>query len=706
MPEIKKIISIDNTLLQNDSRALIETIDVGVQICALDKNYTMLSCNSNAASILGYDEINADSIGNINFATLMHPDDVEKFTNDFISNELSKNGFFSIEFRITDIKGNFKWVLEKGSIYESSDGTQKLQSLLFDITENKKQEEILKLLTRKYEIAMNSSNLKLFEYDITTKTITLFDSYYKPLGLSKVISNGPATLIEQGIISPSSASEYLRLFEEVSNGNTEASAQVIINNNPHENQYCEITLSTVFSDAGVPIYAIGVQKDIKEYKELLRENQFANNLVNSQMVLLEANLTKDKILFLNAPEKEKKIVSGGMSYSNFLSEFSLYSANDDIQEILSIDNLLNNFAKGETTCELQCMLKDNETSSSEFRWFNITANLIDDASEGSSQIYLRLYLEDIHKEKMLENKYKEEHEAFQSILANKASISYEINLNQDVFLQGTEQWLMDFNITPTSSYSEKIIEIANTIIHEDDKQVALSTLGSTNLLLSFARDEKQVSCEYRRLCKDGQYHWWESQVHLFLVPETKDVCGFVYLKDIDVEKKERLALQFNAEHDLMTNLFNKVFTESLITDNLTKHSITLTHCGLLMIDLDNFKMLNDTFGHAYGDKVLIDIANKIKSMFRQEDIIGRIGGDEFCVFSSGISSHEHLRSKASKLCDLLKNTYTVGDNSVTVSASIGLAFTDDIGFNAKDLLKHGDEAMYRAKHAGKNRVSS
>ena len=121
---------------------------------------------------------------------------------------------------------------------------------------------------------------------------------------------------------------------------------------------------------------------------------------------------------------------------------------------------------------------------------------------------------------------------------------------------------------------------------------------------------------------------------------------------------------------------------------------------LLVIDIDKFKNINDTFGHLIGDQVLLNVVAVLKGMLRSSDFAGRIGGDEFCVFMKNILSLSYLHEWLDELLKRLVNT-TVKDQKV-LSASIGVCMSDHT-CRYDEIFQRADEAMYRAKHAGGNR---
>lgn len=167
-------------------------------------------------------------------------------------------------------------------------------------------------------------------------------------------------------------------------------------------------------------------------------------------------------------------------------------------------------------------------------------------------------------------------------------------------------------------------------------------------------------------------------------------------------RDEQNAWKTKSQIDEMTSLFNKMTVEKLITKTLTEHEDGLH--ALMLIDIDNFKSVNDVYGHTMGDHVISVIAGVISSQFRSTDYVGRIGGDEFCVLMADIPSREIALIKADNLVSLVKykENLSIPDN---ISISVGMAFSEPEDHCYDDLATKADQALYVSKKSGKGRYS-
>ena len=175
--------------------------------------------------------------------------------------------------------------------------------------------------------------------------------------------------------------------------------------------------------------------------------------------------------------------------------------------------------------------------------------------------------------------------------------------------------------------------------------------------------------------------------------------------DITAIKEAENKFEHLATHDSLTRLPNRALfddrlTEVLIAGNRRDDSPT----AVFFFDLDLFKDVNDTFGHASGDRLLVEIAERCLSVVRESDTIGRYGGDEFTIIVSGYSNEDDLTTLAGRLLSAIAMPVELGENQVAhVTASIGIAIHPHDGDDAAELIRHADIAMYEAKALGRNR---
>lgn len=172
--------------------------------------------------------------------------------------------------------------------------------------------------------------------------------------------------------------------------------------------------------------------------------------------------------------------------------------------------------------------------------------------------------------------------------------------------------------------------------------------------------------------------------------------------DISDRKLAERRLQWLVNHDPLTERPNRLFFMSCLNDAIEKGRSTSTHVGVLFIDLDRFKEVNDSLGHVVGDKLLKVATRRISECIRDSDLLARQGGDEFSVLLTSIRDLEGAEVVASKVLQAFQQPFWIGEYEIVVTVSVGISLFPDHGDDGATLIKHADVAMFQAKDAGKN----
>ncbi|MDE2430637.1 MAG: diguanylate cyclase, partial [Burkholderiales bacterium] len=204
--------------------------------------------------------------------------------------------------------------------------------------------------------------------------------------------------------------------------------------------------------------------------------------------------------------------------------------------------------------------------------------------------------------------------------------------------------------------------------------------------------------------KSGEIYWEEA--HIAPVKNAKgETTHYVAVKlDITERKQASDRLAHMAHHDVLTNLPNRILFFERVTQGLALAKRHQTLLALMFIDLDNFKPINDNFGHATGDLILQEVAKRMTACLRESDTVGRIGGDEFVALLLDVGSEESAVKLADKIRSALKQGYTIENQTHYISSSIGIAMYPEHGENDLELAKNADFAMYHAKASGRDIV--
>lgn len=166
-------------------------------------------------------------------------------------------------------------------------------------------------------------------------------------------------------------------------------------------------------------------------------------------------------------------------------------------------------------------------------------------------------------------------------------------------------------------------------------------------------------------------------------------------------EKAALASSWLAEHDSLTGLANRRFLERILGENIRLAQMENNSIAIFFIDLDDFKTVNDTYGHDAGDHVLVAVAARLLAVFREWDYVARVGGDEFVIVAPGVKHVTSISSIADKVVEAFNEPFAITQGSISVTVSVGVAVFPDHGHTSQELIRSADEAMYLIKRTGK-----
>ena len=174
----------------------------------------------------------------------------------------------------------------------------------------------------------------------------------------------------------------------------------------------------------------------------------------------------------------------------------------------------------------------------------------------------------------------------------------------------------------------------------------------------------------------------------------------VFVRDVSARREQILSLERKAQIDALTDLPNRVLLFDRLEQAVLLHRRSQKSVGLMIMDLDRFKEVNDGFGHQYGDLLLKQVAFRLRQFVRASDTIARLGGDEFAIVLPQVASEHAALEVAQKVLRAFETPFSIADRSFTIGASVGIALCPQHGEDAATLVRRADIAMYRAKQAG------
>ena len=309
------------------------------------------------------------------------------------------------------------------------------------------------------------------------------------------------------------------------------------------------------------------------------------------------------------------------------------------------------------------------------------------------QEYLNSFLTDISHTKKAQEELSNRLRQYEIILAQTENVLYEWDkVNDTVTL--SETWEKIFGYQPVSTDKKNMQSMASNF-HPDDLPLLFDKIANLE------NGSHYEMVEVRIATARGRYLWCR-----FRGSAIRDEAGVLQkivgiIINIDAEKQAERALQDRAARDTLTKLLNRGAAKKMTEEYLSRFPDG-TACALMIIDLDNFKQINDQHGHLFGDAVLTRTAREIEKLFRNQDIVARIGGDEFMVVMRGTADRVILENRCQRLLLALRTAFMSYRKQLPLSCSIGIALSPEHGRTYFDLFHNADQALYQAKAGGKN----
>ena len=328
------------------------------------------------------------------------------------------------------------------------------------------------------------------------------------------------------------------------------------------------------------------------------------------------------------------------------------------------------------------------TGSGGLRWLYVRANLY--SREGSKYIIVAI-VQDITERKNVEEELRQQAERLNILSEAEGGKIVDYNAKTDVMVIKSSR---EYDMTGEQILRKYMENFDETTIYEDD----LSYYKS--IFRGLLKSPKNETIEYRTKRFDNDYTWYQLNLTSLLGSEGYVTRIVGRMINIHEKKLKELELQLRAEKDALTGLYNKGATMRLVENAIQESKMDILN-ALMIIDLDNFKEVNDLLGHAQGDQVLVDTAAALNDIFKGGDIVGRIGGDEFVVFMKNLNAISNADVLANKVVQNVNFSFDYEDRQIQVTCSVGVSVFPYHGSTYKELFNKADKAVYTAKANGK-----
>jgi diguanylate cyclase (GGDEF)-like protein/PAS domain S-box-containing protein len=662
--------------LSNLSEDIISHAGVGIYIVQ-QGNFVYVSPLFQELS--GYSD--KESIGR-NPLDYLHPDDREMVREKAIKCLRGENPD-SYEYRFIRHNGELIWVLEMVTsiVYKGERGT--LGSFM-DITERKRAEEALHQSEEKYRNIIENMQEGYFEMDLAGNYTSVNDAECRNTGYPKEELIGMNNRQYQDETTAQKMNQlFIRLYRT---GEPVKALDVEIIRKTGTKGFNEVSVSLIRDAEGKPIGFRGISRDITERKraeEELRksEERYRTILEDIDEGYFEIDL-KGNFTFVNDAEcrdlgysREELI---GMNYRQYSDEATAKKLYEIYYNIYNTGKPVKRFPG-------QFISKDGR------RHFNEVSTSLIRNQEGKP-VGFRGIARDFTERKQMEEKIRQSEERYRTIIEEMEEWYFETDLNgrilffNDVFVRGLGYSQKDLTGLSFRTFLRK--EEADTV-YKVFHQILETGEAARNFPYEFVRPDGGITFAefsiFPKKDQEGKLDGFRGVGH-----------------DITARKHAEEKVQYMATHDALTNLPNR-----LMFNQLVKHAVQTARryqrrFAVFFIDLDRFKIINDTLGHEAGDQLLQEISTRFQQELRAVDIVARLGGDEFVILVEEVNDASQVAAVAHKILSAAMKPIVLIGQECRVTASIGICMYPEDADDEQSLMKNADIAMYFAKEEGKN----
>ncbi|KGJ87564.1 sensor domain-containing protein [Colwellia psychrerythraea] len=627
---------------------------------------------TNNVQQFGYDPVEFLS-KELLYSDIIHPDDLERIINEmmiFLENEIV---YFEQDYRIITKSGNIRWVYEKSILKVDTAGLATIvKGYLLDITERKLAEQELRENPEKYfQLFDKNKAIELLIDPNTQKIIKANSAAEKFYGYNKQEFNHlaisdinvlPVDIIEAEIeLALDEKRDYFKFRHQLKNGEVR---DVCVYSGPLLMAGRKVLYSVIHDITDQRQAERALLQSEQKFRSFIETTSEGFLILTSKLQINFANTAICQLSGYSLSELKEKSVLG------FLTSESRIQ----LHQQLSMANSLSHLA-----AELTLKHKSGHTI-----FIRYKATVMTDGSGFFT------YITDITERKLKEVELKTltsavKHSASSIIITDKNGIIEYVNPRFCVVTGYSAQEVIGQTpslISTKNTRKELHAELWQTILAGDDWH------GET------------YNCT-----KSGEFYWSMMSISP-IMNENGEISQFVSVsQDITEHKSKHLKMEELALRDPLTGLANRRLFDDRLNQAIQIINYQKRHgIGIIMLDLDHFKDINDTYGHDVGDLILKEVARKLLISTRKEDTVSRFGGDEFIILLQDVSKNSDAQRVAENILQTLSEPINTGEHTFSITSSIGVCLAPQNGCISTQLLKAADLALYQAKIAGRNNI--
>ena len=437
----------------------------------------------------------------------------------------------------------------------------------------------------------------------------------------------------------------------------------------------ETTLTPILNSEGICTHIVGIIKDItnvkitqSEYQSLFDYNTDAIFTVDLKGNILGGNFTVEQ---MSGYSMEELI---GVNFIDYVDPADRKSARECFR--LSLEGTYKDYRLNfldKTGGKVGCLIK-------------LTPIKLNNEITGIFAV-----VKDMRELDKLVGKYIESQKRFQIIAENVQDVVILMNKEKEyLYVSPSSKEVFGFN---NESIGEKP---AFFNIHSDDIEILEQRFNQSIL------DGKSYTVHVKAKHEEQGWIWTEINGNPVFDEQRNFQHMLMIARDITLQKEKEEQLQYFAYHDSLTGLPNRRYFKVRLSKVIERQEEKGTSFAVILLDIDDFKNINDSYGHEIGDYVIQEFSDRLKSTFREEDVVARLGGDEFIALLTQVEKEEDIVAAVNKIHQVMEAPWSIQKTDVKITTSIGVAYSTTSGTIATSIIKSADEAMYEVKKAGKN----
>ncbi|MFI3253695.1 MAG: PAS domain-containing protein [Eubacteriales bacterium] len=618
---------------------------------------------------------------------LMHPEDEQiilEQTDQWLSGNMQQ-----YKLRMKLVTEEYEWYLDsainirdkEGNVTEIYGRLQNIHNETMMKKEVVEANQELSVMNQYFTAMQTLSGESLYTINVETKVLCIEGDVAHELGMKPVHTDYPACVIER--IHPEDAEKY-KNFSSKSWSGLDNSVKLRARNTDGSYQWYRLTTRIIRDNTGKAIEILGIIRNIHATETMEAEVSTLNQYVEAVESLSGESLyyvdMKTRIL------RQKGEVAVELGVPDEIPNYP-----EGAYPVIHPEHLDNFKTFAEDTLNgkpssVQCKVM---TATGEYQWYEMISKHIYDKTGDLMEIFGRMT--NIESDMNFKSDFSQLNQYFSAMQDLSGDVLFHIDIESMTFHHNDKKvsnFGMPYDITDfVNTFIDK------NIIHPD---CHVSYRKDIDDMLSGRKMEYHVLS----LTEPDVYEWYHVQGRFIQNEQGKPVEIFGKMKNV----QEQRNLEERAYHDMMTGALNKATFEEQGKIILDTASLEEKY-ALIFIDLDDFKGVNDTLGHSYGDALLSTVGKRLKRLVRGDDLVGRIGGDEFAVMLRNVDSEESVLVRTNIMLEALQKDFSFEKQVIGIKASVGVSVFPQHGTTYKDLIGKADLAVYESKRRGKNVVS-